>query len=254
MYPVAPGALTSGIVIDNQKQLHLYGEGGIATLDREGRGRHFKVATGALILHSIALVNGRQDDIGGAIRVEINAVCILVGCTIANNTLDDDWGSNNVFGGGVYVDGNVNTRFVANDTTFANNTVRAYSNKKAYGGGLFFHDGEFRLTNCLIDSCLCTTIGNGRPFGGGLCMRDVHYMSYVTGCTFVGCSAITEGGNRGQGGGIYMWRSAQLTISGTTITRCSADNAAGGIAMISGLLYLQVAECARACALSRVVG
>ena len=177
-----------------------------------------------------------NDDIGGAVRITGGTVEITA-CTFTGNEAFS--------GGAIGVKGDAGTRtsvtisggvIGGTDATDANKATGT-SSSEGMGGGIYAGEG-CALT--LKDSA--QVVGNTAKNGGGVYVKGTGATLTMSGGKISGNKAVTDPSapseqQGGAGGGIFIYTSAKLTISGSTVVGGSSD-AEGNSAAIGGGIYM----------------
>jgi parallel beta-helix repeat protein len=114
------------------------------------------------------------------------------------------------------VDGQYDERLFTVDTytyVISDMTLR-HGNTSSWGGGIWNHQGNLTMMNCIISGNIAGTVG------GGICNEG----GYVT---LNNCTISSNKANNG--GGIYNDGYGQLTMTGCTVSGNKANNDGGGI-------------------------
>ena len=194
---------------------------------RFGGNRVISVTDNSKFIMEGGIISGCEADTGGGLYAENSTVTInkgtISGCTAreggglyANNsavtikggTISGCTAENN--GGGLYA---INSSTNSSTINITGGTISGCTAEKN-GGGLYANNSAINISDGTISGCTADT-------GGGL-YAD-HSTITINNGTISGCEA-------GTGGGLYATNSSEITISGGTISECTATiNNGGGL-------------------------
>lgn len=97
----------------------------------------------------------------------------------------------------------------------------AGGSSSVYGGGIYSHDTNLTVSNCIIS-------GNQARSGGGIAVRGSNSTHAANSLTLVG-TAITGNVANNRGGGIFTYETGAINVSTSTISNNGVGRSGGGI-------------------------
>ena len=204
-------------------------EGGTISGGNAKYGAGVYVYSGEFTMKGGEISGGNANSYGGGVCVASYGTFTMTGGIISGNNA-------NSYGGGVYVNG----EFTMNNGTISGGT------EAAYGGGVYVDKGAFMMNGGTISDCTARYGGGGifndsgtltiesgtkisgcesGTWGGGIYNGGTG-TAVINGCTIESCKSKETSTNVG-GGGICSY--GTLTVTGGTISNCTAESKGGGL-------------------------
>ncbi len=157
--------------------------------------------------------------IGGGVYSYYGTVAIN-GCTVSGNA-DSAPSGYYAFGGGLL---NFGGTMTVTNSTISGNTAAdtGGGGSLGIGGGIFNYGGTLTVTNSTISGNTASAVGGDAAWGGGITNYGGTLSVFTS--TLSGNTLSAQG--NGMGGGIYNY--GPLTLTGSTLSLNSSDNAGGG--------------------------